>query len=130
MARELGGPQISALLESVPGIVNVLRSPVADALVGMIRAGADIEPFRLDGAKELVQYAVRRGLINNAEGEGLLAEVSTALAEQARNKRAAARGKSAAKKRPAARAKSKQAPKKVKSGTSAKKAAATRLKRR
>lgn len=129
MARELGGPQISALLESVPGIVNVLRSPVADALVGMIRAGADIEPFRLDGAKELVQYAVRRGLINNAEGEGLLGEVSTAMAEQARNKRAAARGKSAAKKRPTARAKSKQAPKKVKSGKPAKKAA-SRLKRR
>jgi len=129
MARELGGPQISALLESVPGIVNVLRSPVADALVGMIRAGADIEPFRLDGAKELVQYAVRRGLINSAEGEGLLGEVSTAMAEQARSKRAAARGKSAAKKRPAARAKSKQTPKKVKSGKPAKKAAA-RLKRR
>ncbi|MGD8727553.1 MAG: hypothetical protein PVH40_07905, partial [Gemmatimonadales bacterium] len=64
MARELGGSQISALLESVPGIVNVLRSPVADALVGMIRAGAGLDEFRLEHSKELVQYAVRRGLIS------------------------------------------------------------------
>jgi len=127
MARELGGPQISALLESVPGIVNVLRSPVADALVGMIRAGADIEPFRLEGAKELVQYAVRRGLINSAEGDGLLGEVSAVIAEQARSRRAAARGKSAAKK--AARGKPTQRPTKVKSGKPAKKAA-KQLKRR
>ena len=46
MARELGGSQISALLESVPGIANVLRSPVADALMGMIRAGAGVAEFR------------------------------------------------------------------------------------
>lgn len=69
MKRELGGSQISALLESVPGIVNVLRSPVADALVGMIRAGAGIEPIRHEHVDELVQYAVRRGLIPNSEGE-------------------------------------------------------------
>ena len=72
MARELGGSQISALLESVPGIANVLRSPVADALVGMIRAGAGIGEFDPDQAKELVQYAVRRGLIHPREGDELL----------------------------------------------------------
>src|SRR5947209_7452272 len=31
---ELGGSQISSLLEALPGIASVLRSPVADALVG------------------------------------------------------------------------------------------------
>jgi hypothetical protein len=76
MARELGGSQISALLESVPGIANVLRSPVADALVHMIRAGAGLEGFQLEHAKELIQYAERRGLVGSSEAEELLAEVS------------------------------------------------------
>ena len=79
MARELGGSQISALLESVPGIVNVLRNPVADALVGMIRAGAGVEEFSHEYANELVQYAVRRGLIQSAEGERVLADVEAAV---------------------------------------------------
>ena len=34
MAAQLRGQQISALLESLPGIASVLRSPVADAIVG------------------------------------------------------------------------------------------------
>jgi hypothetical protein len=75
MRRELGGSQITALLESVPGIASVLRSPVADALVQMIRAGAGVEPFSYQNAEELVQYAVRRGLINAAEGDELLQSV-------------------------------------------------------
>jgi pyruvate/2-oxoglutarate dehydrogenase complex dihydrolipoamide acyltransferase (E2) component len=79
MARELGGSQISALLESVPGIVNVLRNPVADALVGMIRAGAGVEEFSHEYASELVQYAVRRGLIQSGEGERVLADVQAAV---------------------------------------------------
>jgi hypothetical protein len=79
MARELGGSQISALLESVPGIVNVLRNPVADALVGMIRAGAGVEEFSHEYANELVQYAVRRGLIQSGEGERVLADVQAAV---------------------------------------------------
>jgi hypothetical protein len=79
MARELGGSQISALLESVPGIVNVLRNPVADALVGMIRAGAGVEEFSHEYANELVQYAVRRGLIQSGEGERVLADVEAAV---------------------------------------------------
>jgi hypothetical protein len=78
MAADLGGSQISALLESVPGIRNVLRSPVADALVNMIRAGAGLRPFAFSEAEELVQYSVRRGLINQTEGEQVLAEVRTA----------------------------------------------------
>jgi len=105
MARELGGSQISALLESVPGIVNVLRNPVADALVGMIRAGAGLDEFRLDYAKELVQYAERRGLVSTAEAEQLLEEV-TAVAPR-RGKRATTGSRKtalkAAKGKPAAR---------------------------
>ena len=74
---ELGSSQISALLESVPGIANVLRSPVADALVNMIRAGAGAGKFKIDDARELVQYAVRRGLIGRSEGDELLEEVGS-----------------------------------------------------
>ena len=88
MARELGGSQISALLEAVPGIRSVLRSPVADAIVHMIRAGAGLESFRLDLAQELVQYSVRRGLIGADEGDELMQDVTAS----ARGRRAAARG--------------------------------------
>ncbi len=75
MAPELGGSQISALLESVPGIARVLRSPVADAIVNMIRAGARLEPFNRTDAEELIQFAVRRGLISSVEGDQLLGEI-------------------------------------------------------
>ncbi|UCF40053.1 MAG: hypothetical protein JSW43_09955 [Gemmatimonadota bacterium] len=107
MARELGGSQISALLEAVPGIRSVLRSPVADALVHMIRAGAGLEDFRLDQAQELVQYSVRRGLISADEGDELMLEVSAT----ARGKRAGKRRQAApARKRPAGKATKKAAP--------------------
>jgi polyhydroxyalkanoate synthesis regulator phasin len=78
MAAQLGGQQISALLESLPGIASVLRSPVADAIANMIRAGAGVGDFREADANELVQYAVRRGLLGSDEGEELLAEVKGA----------------------------------------------------
>ncbi len=77
MAAELGGKQLSTLLESLPGIASVLRSPVADAMVGMIRAGAGLGEFREAEAKELVQYATRRGLMGHEEGDQLLAELKT-----------------------------------------------------
>ena len=90
MARELGGSQISALLEAVPGIRSVLRSPVADALVQMIRAGAGLDKFRLDSAGELVEYSVRRGLINADAGDELMAEVKAATrTRRGRSKQAA-----------------------------------------
>jgi hypothetical protein len=92
MARELGGSQISALLESVPGIVNVLRSPVADAIVAMIRAGAGLENFRMDSAKELVQFAERRGLMSSGEGDRLLEEVAAAKPQKG-GRRKATQGK-------------------------------------
>lgn len=79
MAGELAGSQISALLEAVPGIANVLRSPVADALVNLIRAGAGMAEFRFEDAQELVHYAVRRGLVGSDEGERLLQEVEAKL---------------------------------------------------
>jgi hypothetical protein len=71
----LAGQQITQLLESVPGIASVLRSPVADALVNMIRAGARVGEFRPEDAQELVLYATRRGLIGSDEGERVLFDV-------------------------------------------------------
>src|ERR1700752_1896623 len=62
MSAELGGSQISSLLEALPGIASVLRSPVADALVKAIRAAAGIGEFSAEDAEELVRYAVRRAL--------------------------------------------------------------------
>jgi len=79
MAAELGGSQLSTLLETVPGLASVLRSPVADAIVNMIRAGAGSGEFRMQDAKELIQFATRRGLIPSAEGTALLEEVEVSL---------------------------------------------------
>lgn len=78
MAPQLGGSQISQLLESVPGIASVLRSPVADAMVNLVRAAAGKREFDFADAQELIQYAVRRGLINADEGERVLAEAEQA----------------------------------------------------
>jgi hypothetical protein len=79
MSAELGGSQISSLLEALPGIASVLRSPVADALVRAIRAAAGIGEFTFEDAEELVRYAVRRGLIGAEEGERVMADVEVAL---------------------------------------------------
>jgi hypothetical protein len=113
MARELGGSQISALLESVPGIRSVLRSPVADALVQMIRAGAGLDAFRMDSAAELVQYSVRRGLISGDEGDELMAEV-TAVAGRRRGRSKPAAKKPARKAKPAKKTAKKPSKKPVK----------------
>ena len=78
MVSELGGSQISTLLETLPGIANVLRSPVADALSSVIRAAARVGEFNVADAEELVRYATRRGLLGNDEGDRLLAEVHAA----------------------------------------------------
>jgi hypothetical protein len=100
----------------------------------MIRAGAGLGEFRLDNAKELVQYAVRRGLISGAEGDHLLEEVvavapkkgsrRTSVTKKARARKKATpkkatQKKAAAKKKPA---KKKATPKRAK--------AAKRTKRR
>jgi len=79
MPAELGGSQISSLLEALPGIASVLRSPVADALVKAIRAAAGVGEFAVEDAEELIRYAVRRGLIGPDEGDRVLADVQAAL---------------------------------------------------
>ncbi len=78
MAARLGGQQISALLESLPGIASVLRSPVADAIVSLTRASVGLGEFRIADANELVQFAVRRGLLGSDEAEELLTEIREA----------------------------------------------------
>ena len=99
MPAELGGSQISSLLEALPGIASVLRSPVADALVKAIRAAAGVGDFLAEDAEELVRYAVRRGLIGPDEGDRVLAEVQVAL--KSRRKVVKSAKPKAAKKRPA-----------------------------
>jgi len=79
MPAELGGSQISSLLEALPGIASVLRSPVADALVRAIRAAVGIGDFSAEDAEELVRYAVRHGLIGPDEGDRVLADAQAAL---------------------------------------------------
>lgn len=97
MAAELGGKQLSTLLESLPGIASVLRSPVADAIVNLVRAGAGIGDFNEADAKELVQYATRRGLLGADEGAKLLEDVKEA-AKASRSAKKAKPAKKAAKK--------------------------------
>jgi uncharacterized protein YifE (UPF0438 family) len=89
VVSELGGTQISTLLETLPGIANVLRSPVADALGNVIRAAARVGEFNVADAEELVRYATRRSLLGLEEGERILAEVYAA--EQKRLDKAADR---------------------------------------
>jgi hypothetical protein len=103
MPAELGGSQISSLLEALPGIASVLRSPVADALVKAIRAASGIGEFELEDAEELIRYAVRRGLIGPDEGDRVLADVQGAM----KTKRKAPRG---AKSKPAKKAEKKKKP--------------------
>jgi polyhydroxyalkanoate synthesis regulator phasin len=79
MPAELGGSQISSLLEALPGIASVLRSPVADALIKAMRAAVGVGDFTAEDAEELVRYAVRRGLIGADEGDRVLAEVQDGL---------------------------------------------------
>jgi len=108
VVSELGGAQISTLLESLPGIATVLRSPVADALVNVIRAAARLSEFDIADADELVRYATRRGLLAEDEGDRLMTDLKAA--HQKKLDRIAARpkpgkGKAPAKAKPKAKAK-------------------------
>jgi hypothetical protein len=98
MPAELGGSQISSLLEALPGIASVLRSPVADALVKAIRAAVGVGEFAAEDAEELVRYAVRRGLIGPEEGDRVLAEVQAALGATKRKAARSVKPKAAPKK--------------------------------
>jgi ATP phosphoribosyltransferase len=95
MMGDLGKSQLSSLLETVPGLASVLRSPVADAIVNMVRAGAGLRDFDIHEAEELVQYATRRGLVPSAEGAELLDEIK--IASQKRSAAKAAKKKAAKK---------------------------------
>jgi len=89
VATELTSTTITNILEAVPGIKNVLRSPAADAMVNLAKAAAGIGAFDIKDARELLRFAFRRGLINNEEHDRVLAEVE--VAAQARQDRLAAR---------------------------------------
>ena len=86
---ELGGTQISSLMEVLPGIAQVLRSPVADAIVNLIRAACRVREFDLADAEEMLKYAVRRNLMGAEESERVLAEAKSIV--QKRAERAAER---------------------------------------
>jgi len=88
MMGELGKSQLSSLLETVPGLASVLRSPVADAIVNMVRAGAGLRDFDIHEAEELIQYATRRSLVTSAEGAELLDEIKIASRKRAAAKAA------------------------------------------
>src|SRR4029077_21127453 len=103
---ELGGSQISSLLEALPGIASVLRSPVADAVVKAIRGAAGLGEFAIDDAEELIRYAVRRGLIGPEEGDRVLSDVQGPLTPGP--PRSPARPKPAPKKKPAGKKKSRR----------------------
>jgi hypothetical protein len=120
VVSELGGSQISTLLETLPGIANVLRSPVADALGSVIRAAARLTEFNVADADELIRYATRRGLLAQDEGDRILAEVHAA--QQRRLDRAADREK-AQRARPRPKARTVKPVKAVKKVKTVKKAA-------
>ena len=86
---ELGGTQISSLMEVLPGIAQVLRSPVADAIVNLIRAACRVREFDVADAEEMLRYAVRRNLMGAEESERVLAEAKSIV--QRRAERAAER---------------------------------------
>lgn len=92
---ELGGKQLSTLLESLPGIASVLRSPVADAIANVIRAAAGQGEFHENDVRELLQYATRRGLMGNDEADQIVDEVKNLW------KKATKRGRPKPAKRPA-----------------------------
>ena len=85
----MGGTQISSLMEVLPGIAQVLRSPVADAIVNLIRAACRVREFDLADAEEMLRYAVRRNLMGADESERVLAEAKSIV--QKRAERAAER---------------------------------------
>jgi len=125
MMGELGKSQLSSLLETVPGLASVLRSPVADAIVNMVRAGAGLRDFDIHDAEELLQYATRRTLVSSAEGAELLDEIKIASRKRAAAKAAKKKAakKSAAKKTAAKKTVAKETVKKSAKSTTKKKTA-------
>jgi hypothetical protein len=75
---ELAAPQITSLMETLPGIAAVLRSPVATAMVEIVRAAAGVGEFRIEDAEELLRFGIRRNLLDEAEADNVLEEVRAA----------------------------------------------------
>jgi hypothetical protein len=89
LVTELGGAQISSLLETLPGIAQVLRSPVADAFVVLIRHASRHADFQVGAAEEVLRFSVRRNLMSQDESDRILAELREGI--QRRAERAADR---------------------------------------
>jgi hypothetical protein len=90
-------------MEVLPGIAQVLRSPVADAIVNLIRSSLRQREFDLADAEEMLKYAVRRNLMSQDESDRVLAEARQVV--QRRAERAAERATHAPAKKAAAAAK-------------------------
>lgn len=108
---ELGGTQISSLMEVLPGIAQVLRSPVADAIVSLIRAACRVREFDIADAEEMLHYAVRRNLMGAEESERVLAEAKSIVLRRAERAAEREHPKKPVRQKPKARAKQKLAPK-------------------
>lgn len=111
MATELGGTQISSLMEVLPGIAQVLRSPVADAIVNLIRAACRVRVFDLADADEMLKFAVRRNLMAQEESERVLAEARAIVQKRAERALEREKPKKPAAAKPKAKAKVKIAKK-------------------
>jgi hypothetical protein len=99
-------------METLPGIAQVLRSPVADAFVALIRQSARHPDFQVADAEEVLRYAVRRNLMSQEESDRIIAEVREGVqrraeraADRAEAKRPGAAKKSPPKAKPAVKAK-------------------------
>jgi len=95
VATELGGTQITSLMETLPGIASVLRNPVADAFVGLIRSAARMAEFKLADAEEILRYAVRRNLMTQDETDRVLAEIKATMDRRAERALEREKGKKA-----------------------------------
>lgn len=79
---ELAAPQISSLMEALPGIAAVLRSPVANAMVAISRAAAGLEEFQLAHGEELLKFGVRRNLLTPEEVDKVLEELREVVSKR------------------------------------------------
>lgn len=79
---ELAAPQISSLMEALPGIAAVLRSPVANAIVSLSRAAAGLEEFDATHAEELLRFGGRRNLLTQEEIDSVIEELRVVTASR------------------------------------------------
>ncbi|HJR35880.1 MAG TPA: hypothetical protein VJ817_13075 [Gemmatimonadales bacterium] len=105
-------------MEVLPGIAQVLRSPVADAIVNLIRAACRVREFDIADADEMLKFAVRRNLMAQEESERVLAEARAIVQRRAdralerdKPRKPAAKPKAKARVKPMKKAKVKQHPK-------------------